>query len=890
MLMRDARLRRTWMLSGWMLVIAWAALSAGPTFAEETPALTVPAVTTTAAPVTAPVVAPVVPPAAAPTGVSPGMGTGGFKFEGTAEEAAVTGHGDMGLSITVVPFEVQRDWRQMVHFFDLARFDLAKVAAEKVLAAKPAPEMVLALVEAPVPAELGQARTGYDTVIAMVRVPEMGGVPSQILTLSDEGARMKRTDPARIQANLIRLGQGPVAYRLALKELAYSGPYVVPYALALMQNPSQKELAQDIQRALIEIGKPVVLPMTRALATPDTRLREHIVLMLGQINYPYALPSLKALIEDPKQPQVIKAAATRAILAMGDETILKTPAKALYIDLAERYLGGKVVVADMRQPTTDVFDWVAGTGLIYRAAPSQCVPEILASRACTDALKIDPSALDVVSLWLTAMMQMEGKTPGKMARDDDPFLTDTMPSLDYFAEAAGQQHLYRVLDRALRDHNTPIAVRASAALGKVANQDFLKLYGQENVGSPLVMALTYPDQRVRYAAAFALVNVRPSEKFTGHLKVVPTLIEALNLEAQKSILIVEPDADTRNRLQARFKEGGWAVLTATTGNQALSAARAMLRVDAILVSSKTKDMGHGDLISVLRNDYETALTPIIVLSYPDDPIKGTWLEAKILYLKAVDPAADLDVLVTEIDAQKKKAGSVMLDPDAAKAVSLRAAEALKNIAFTGHDVPASSRVYSADRARLALLEALTGRPDDLVIAVTDALAQMPDGEIEQALAKVGTESLRAKPVRIAALKALDRSARTIGNKLEASQIAALQAMAAESDDQLRDASGEALGGLNMDAAEAAKLILKFGDVESPTAAAPITPVPTPAGPSTPSPEATLPVPSLPALVPSASNPNPPSSTEPATGKVTLPPVSPKGKTPPAKAPVPPAKK
>jgi CheY-like chemotaxis protein len=895
MLMRDARLRRTWMFSGWMLVVlAAVSVPAGSVLAEEAPAPSAPVAAPTAtAPAavavpTATVAAP--PPAAVPTApVAPttGMGTGGFKFEGTADEAAATGYGDMKLPIKVAPYEIQRDWRTMIHFFDLARFDLAKAAAEKVLAAKPAPEMVLELVEASIPPELGMPRTGYDTMLAMIRVPDMGDIPSQLLTLYDEGARMKRTNPARIQGNLVKLGKGPMEYRVALKELAYSGPYVVPYALAMMQDPNQKELAQEIQRALVDIGQPVVLPLTRALVTPDTRLRERIVIMLGQINYPYALPSLKALIEDAKQPQLIKAAATRAILSMGNENVLKTPAKDLFLDLAERYLSGKVVVADMRQPTTDLFDWVPGTGLIYRAAPSQCISEILASRACTDALKSDPTALEAVSLWLTAMMEMEGKTPGKMARDDDPFLPEAMPSLDYFATAAGQQHLYRVLDRALRDHNTPIAVRACTALGKVANQGFLKLYGQADVGSPLVMALTYPDQRVRYAAAFALHNVRPNEKFTGHLKVVPTLIEALNLEAQKSILIVEPDADNRNRLQARYKEGGWNVLTATTGNQALSAARAMLRIDAILISSKTKDMGHGDLVSILRNDYETTLTPILVLSYPDDTIKATWLEDKIPYLKAVDPAGDTDAMVAEIDTLKKKSGSVMLDADAARAISLQAAVALKDIAMTNRDIPVSARVFSADRARQALLEALTGRPDELVIAAAESLAQMPDAEIEMTFAKIGTDALRSKPVRVATLKALDRSARTIGNKLDASQVAALQAMSAEGDDQLRDASGEALGGLCLDAAEATKLIMKCGDIASTATSAPAAPIDTPPPPTTPSTDvtpSTTPAP-LPTIVPPSTT-NPPPGTEPPAGKVTMPPVSPKGKAPTPKAPAP----
>jgi hypothetical protein len=64
---------------------------------------------------------------------------------------------------------------------------------------------------------------------------------------------------------------------------------------------------------------------------------------------------------------------------------------------------------------------------------------------------------------------------------------------------------------------------------------------------------------------------------------------------------------------------------------------------------------------------------------------------------------------------------------------------------------------------------------------------------------------------VAALQTLARSARSVGNKLEGGQVGALQAMAAEKDDELRDAAGEALGGLDLNAAEAAKLILKHGD-------------------------------------------------------------------------------
>ena len=792
MLMRDARLRRN--LSVLTTLLAVSMLAVAPAGAQEA---TAPAAAPAAAPAEAPAAAPPAAteaPAAAPAAATEAPAAASAAPTTPAgEEAAATGYGAAGLPVSLVPAGLQNDWRMMVHYFKLARFDLAKTQAEKVLAASPTAAATLALAES--------ASTGYDLIVKMIRIEELQEAAAKILVLADEGARAKKTDATRIQANLLRLGEGPRPYFLAMDELRDSGPYVVPHALAILQDPGRKDLAALVRRAVTELGRPVVRPLVRSLRTPNAKLKETLIDILGDIKYPYALPALKAIVENPKATDGLKAAATRAILKTSDEAMLKTPAKALYLDLANKHYYGKIASGDPRRATTDIFDWVEGTGLLYRAAPSKAVNEILASRACSDALKADPGALEAVALWVSSVMQMEAELGDKTAREADPFLPDTMPSVDFFARAVGQQHLYNVLDRALRDHNTPVAVRACRALEDVANQEFLTLYGQADAGSPLVMALTYPDQRVRFAAAFALAAVRPKKPFTGAGNVVPVLTEALNLEAGKSILLVEADANNRNRLQAALKESKCNVVAALTGNQAISAARAMPRVDAVLVSSKTKHVSHADVVSLLRSDYTTAMTPIIVLSWPDDPVKASWIESKIPYVKSVDQTIEVDALATEIDSLKKAAGSLVLDADASRAASLHASQVLKAIAV-------SSEVYSAKRARQSLIESLVNRPDALVISVLGALAEIPDGEITRAMAGVGTDAGRTKPVRVAALQALARAARFVGNQLEKKQVDAVQAMAGEEDDQLRDAAGEALGALDLDAADGAKLILK----------------------------------------------------------------------------------
>ena len=791
---------RTWFVS---LALALALLPISrATAQEETPAEAAPA---EAVPAEA-VPAEAAPAEAAPAEAAPAEATPAAAAPAAAapaeapvtpaeEEAAATGYGAAGLPTSVAGADLQNHWRMLVHYFKLARFDLAADYAKKVLDAGPDAKAVLALVESP--------STGYDLVIQMVRVAELEPSVGRILTLADEGAYLKRTDAARIQANLLRLGQGPRPYFLAMKELKYSGPYIVPHALAILQDPGQKDLAPFVIRALVELGRPEVLPLLAALRTPKEDLRTTIVTILGDIGYPYALPALKAVVESPNASDTLKAAATAAILKIADERVLATPAKALYLDMAEKYYYGKIIVADERLPTYDLFDWVEGTGLLYRAAPSKSVNEILAARACADALKTDPGALEAVAFWISALMQMEAELPGKTARQADPFLPDDMPSVDFFARAVGQQHLFKVLDRALQDRNTPVAVRAAKALQDVANEEFLTLYGQADVGSPLVVALTYPDQRVRFAAAFALAAIRPRNPFTGAGKVVPVLSEALNLEAQKSLLLVEPEPDNRNRLQAALKEAGWTVAVATSGNQALATARAMPRIDAVVLSSRTANVSHADVVTLLRSDYATAMTPILVLSWPDDPVKASWLESQVPYLKAVEPAIPADALAAVVDKLKQAAGSMVLDADASRRTSLQAAEVLKQIAV-------ESRIYSARRARQSLLESLTNRPDELAIAVLGALAEIADGEITRAMARVGTDETRSKEVRVASLKALAAAARVVGNELEADQIAALQALAANPDDALRDAAGEALGGLDLDASEGAKLILKHG--------------------------------------------------------------------------------
>ncbi|MDP6380853.1 MAG: hypothetical protein QF662_05875 [Phycisphaerae bacterium] len=321
--------------------------------------------------------------------------------------------------------------------------------------------------------------------------------------------------------------------------------------------------------------------------------------------------------------------------------------------------------------------------------------------------------------------------------------------------------------------------------------------------SPLVEAVSYPDRRVRFAAAFALAEVRPKKPFRGSQKVVPALAEALNLGTGKSVLLAESESDNRNQLKNALQGAGYCVVAVDTGKAAVESAETMPRLDVVLLSSKIKPADYGEVIKILRNAYATELTPIVVLSWPDDPFKASDLKAKFKYLDVVDADSELAEVENTIKDLAAAVGAMTFEDDVAEALSIRAVTVLKNIAAT-------NTVYEARGARQVLLDALSDRPDRLTILALAALAEIADPEITREIATVATGADTAAEVRLAALGSLTRAIRFAGNHLTPATVEQLRKMTAEEDNKLRNAVATVLGAMNLPPEDGAKIILQYG--------------------------------------------------------------------------------
>ncbi len=719
----------------------------------------------------------------------------------TVEDVTGGQPGPLGFSAEVVPVELQQDFRQMAHYYRIARPDLAAGFAQRILRSNPDPIVLLRLVE--------HRDMGYSLLVQMAtsQNQDLAEAAAELRTLADQAIEAQRKSGDRIVAALSRLTINDRAFQLALSELRYSGEYVAPHALAMLQD-ANPEQAAAIRRALLAIGRPVVWPLVVALQTEDTALKIEIIDLLGGLGYQVALPGLKATLEQ-ENPAAVKQAAERAIRRI-DASVLDRSARSLYMNLAQGLYYNRVSApVEQNRPTTDVWGWLPGQngGLSYRPVPNPAVNEVMASREAERGLTIAPDAPELVSFWLTIQAKMDAELRSAGVEPVNPWAPADMPTMEFYLRAAGQQYVLDVLDRALRDNDVDVARRVLVALEHVANQQYLGA-GASGEGSPLIRALGYPDRLVRFDAAFAIVAVQPRDTFFGHERVVPVLAEAVNMETGPSVLIIENEAENLNRLKGAFRQADWNVAEANTGDTGISTAQRMSRIDIIVISPSIQNSSYADTIRAFRRSFTTAMIPIIVLSKEAEAVPFSEIEENFRYVAQVPANAEVDAIVGQANNLRAEAGAMALNAQLSQAISLRAAQALDYIAT-------ARTVLDARPARDALMTAAAGRNPQLAIAAISALSQMPDAEIQQHLAAIGLNAQAPQAVRVAALNGVADTARHIGNNLDAETVAAFQSrVAQESDTEIRDAIGTVLGALDLEAELASQLIRRHAILQA----------------------------------------------------------------------------
>jgi CheY-like chemotaxis protein len=299
--------------------------------------------------------------------------------------------------------------------------------------------------------------------------------------------------------------------------------------------------------------------------------------------------------------------------------------------------------------------------------------------------------------------------------------------------------------------------------------------------NPLVMALSAPEQTIRYAAAIAILMIKPADPFTGSEMVVPIAAQAAATGSARQILVIEPNADVRAATMKNLVEGKMFPIGEATGIRGFRRALEVGTFDVIVIRYSLPDMLALALVNQLREDFRTAATPILISGTEDELAKaketlGTKVQGYIPAEFEAGPVADA------------AAGSLNDDQKRALHLSKFASMALGMI-HPGKTV--FENYAAAEGALIGVVE--SDKPDDIRLAALGALGAIGSPAASDALVATFTGTANATSVRVAAAAALGQIFK--GQAAPAAVFDALLGGFGDEAAEVRDACGNALGGM-----------------------------------------------------------------------------------------------
>jgi antitoxin component of RelBE/YafQ-DinJ toxin-antitoxin module len=678
-------------------------------------------------------------------------------------------------------------WRDLIHYIKVLEPDAALSNVQALLELQPEPAKLYMLSE--------ETWGSMNTITRGMARPELREPLQKLVDQIREGYRVMRTDPDRIKEALARLEEGPTAYTKGREQLIMSGEYAVPQMVqALMDPNSSNTLKSAIVSILPDLGKEAVRPLSVGLQTRDPKLRELFADALAQIEYPHALPRLKELLQREDLLPQTREAATTALYACagGDKSVMQKSAASLFYEFGEKYYyRAESLLPDIRSPQANVWYWREGLGPVHIAVPREIFCDLYAKRMSRLALEHDPKFYPAVSLWLSASLNKEAMLPEGAT---DPLHQPDQPFARFYVLAASPKYLQDVLARALKDHNTPVAMGALRGLVETAGT---KTLVEPTAGGamPQVEALTYPDREVRFFAAVSLAKARPKEMFEGYQLVMNGLNSALRQSGKRVAMVVIEDLPQRNLLKDLLREMGYLVIEGDNVRTAMAAAKNVSGVDVAVLGRKPDAP---DVITQLRVQPEYNALPVVVAG-PSEELRQMAKFDERLFLTTAEPAADvLGPIMTE--AIRSGVGRALTAEESVE-WAVQAADAIRMLGLTGN------KVFDILLTRTALIEALDDPRQPVRTAAARALAIMNDEQAQRAISRLANSAEVEAEVRIAAYDAMATSLQMHGRLLLDRHVkATLDVVTGEDPHGIREAAAKALGAMGLPSQDIIPLI------------------------------------------------------------------------------------
>lgn len=707
---------------------------------------------------------------------------------------AASGQEDRTLE-TVKP-DVLKSWDELMHYAMLGNWELAQNYGKALIDLNPEPQDLLLL------AESDRYANSYRNLSMMQANTPLAELAAAILKLVEEGRFQRRTDTVAIVREVKRLSGTTRGRMLAIERLKDSGEWAVPVMINVLRDTSRSDEVSLIRWALPQIGRPAVNPLVVVLQkNPALNIQVIVLDALGKIGYRSALPYIKEILENSQSSPELKAVAQEAYAAIvGNDTgTAFFNAADLFYGLAEDYYNEVPSLAPLaNEENANIWFWQDKEGLYKEQVPRGAFNELMAMRACEDAIRLEPAMADAIALWQSAFFRLEAQGFAQPA-----YFGEHHADAATYALTAGPEYLQRTLARALDNRNRPVALAAIQALRRNSGQQsLLFVVGQRQ---PLIEALNYPDREIRFSAALTIGASLPAKPFEKSEFVVPIIGEALRQQGQRCAIVIDNDQNRRNNLvaQLRTTEKFAQVVSGDNFNIALEQAQDFPSIDIVILDAALGLSGIQDTLKLMQGDYRLAFCPTLVIS-------NTLASHEVDGIKAQSPFVDV-VLADSASAEMLQDANAILERNQARAFAQElgdkyaadAAEVLLSLAVT------DNRILPPVQALKALLPAIRDTRPVIQQAVLQTLARLDSTDAQRAIADFALDDKVELNTRLLALNCLAISAKSHGQLLLMDHIDALYAIvgATDQDPQLRNLAAQAYGALNLPSAKVSQLIL-----------------------------------------------------------------------------------
>ncbi len=609
-------------------------------------------------------------------------------------------------------------------------------------------------------------------------------------------------DPKRIDFFIRNLSKSPEERAYAIHQLRQSGPRAVPHLVNVLRDNSRANEHHAIFHALASMNRDVVPPLLGALEAKESRLRALVIDLLVRRADNRAVPYLWYLHAREDQPNEIRQQATNALAAfLGKQpkefyaiTARDRDAREKLTREAERFYKHQVQIPAGEQLMN--WRWDDQAGLVGQPANRSQVEEYYGTQMAKLALRLDPAYRPAQVVLLSLLLDKAYERGGP----EQP-LAKTDPGLQQLLAATDPGLLEAVLDRALKEGQTNVALGAARAIGPTNRGQLVP--DKEFLLPPLARALRYPDRRVQLAAAEAILRVPSAHAPAMSSRVVEVLRRAVAGNGPAKALIGLANSVEAQKLSGMLRQANFEPVTATSGQEVLRLAGEAADLEVIFLEPRLPDPGLTQLLAHLASSPDTAGVPVVLLTPKDQEAATRALaEQHARVLVVSPPPASAEMLKTTVEPFLKGSASKPLSDDERKAQGKTALEWLGRIArgeVTGYDLrPAESAVYAALSQ------------DDLAAEAAGVLALRPGRQPQGALADVALDGRRPAPVRAEAAKQLRRHLQRYGNQLKGDQLANLLKLPAETEDaDLKAEAARLAAGLQSDHAIAGRLLQDY---------------------------------------------------------------------------------